>query len=464
MLSVYDGHHRYGRRDFLKIGSLGLGGMTLADLIAGRQATAAAGQVVRDKAVVFLFMHGGPSQVETFDPKMTAPSGIRSATGEIQTAIPGITYGSTFPKLAAMADRTSIVRSFVTGDGRHDIKPIVGKSTLDGNLGSIYSRIVGQNRSDNGMPTNVLLLPRAVDDKAQPGVTQFGKFDSTGTIGSAFQPFTPSGGGDLKADMKLTLPMGRLNDRRGLLTRLDRLKRSLDDNGRRDGLDRIREQAFSTILGGVGDAFDLSKEDPRTIARYDTRGLQPAAATDSRWNNRKNYADNGNTLGKLMLLARRLVERGCGFITVTTNFVWDMHADVNNADVVTGMNYMGIPFDHAVSAFLEDLRERGLQDKVLLVCCGEMGRTPRINKKGGRDHWGNIAPLMLAGGGLEMGQVIGQSTRDVGEPLTTPCRIENLIGTVFNTLFDVGQVRLNQGLPRDIARAMETYQPIPGLL
>ena len=122
MLNVYDGHRRYGRRDFLKIGSLGLGGLTLADLIAGREATAASGKAVRDKAVVFLFMHGGPSQVETFDPKMTAPSGIRSATGEIKTAIPGVTYGSTFEKLAALADQTSIVRWFVTGDGRHDMQ------------------------------------------------------------------------------------------------------------------------------------------------------------------------------------------------------------------------------------------------------------------------------------------------------------------------------------------------------
>ncbi len=465
MLSVYDGHSRYGRRDFLKIGSLGLGGLTLADLLAGREAAAASsGQSVHDKAVIFLFMHGGPSQVETFDPKMTAPSGIRSATGEIKTKIPGITYGSTFEKLAALNDRTTVVRSFVTGDGRHDIKPVVGKDTLGANLGSIYSRIVGQNNPDNGMPSNVLLLPRSVDESTMPGVTQFGKFDSTGTVGSAYRPFTPSGGGDLKADMKLTLPMGRLTDRRGLLTRLDRLKRSFDGNGRRESLDRLREQAFDTILCGVAEAFDLSKESPGTVARYDTSGLAPEAGTDKRWNNRKRYADNGKTLGKLLLLARRLVERGCGFVTVTTNFVWDMHADVNNADVITGMNYMGRPFDHAVSAFLEDVHDRGLDDKILLVCCGEMGRTPRINKKGGRDHWGNIAPLLLAGGGLEMGQVIGQSTRDVSRPLTTPNHNSNLIATIWHTLFDVGGVRINQSVPRDIARAMENYQPIPGLL
>ena len=464
MLNVYDGHRRYGRRDFLKIGSLGLGGLTLADLIAGREATAASGKAVRDKAVVFLFMHGGPSQVETFDPKMTAPSGIRSATGEIKTAIPGVTYGSTFEKLAALADQTSVVRSFVTGDGRHDIKPIVGKSTFGGNLGSIYSRIVGQNRSDNGMPTNVLLLPRAVDDKAMPGVTSFGKFDSTGTIGSAFQPFTPSGGGDLKADMKLTLPMNRLTDRRGLLTRLDRLKRSFDDNGRREGLDRIREQAFSTILGGVADAFDLSKEDPRTIARYDTSAVSPEAATDPRWNNRKNYRDNGNTLGKLMLLSRRLVERGCGFITVTTNFVWDMHADQNNATMIEGMGYVGPPFDHAVSAFIEDVEARGLRDKILLVCCGEMGRTPKVNARGGREHWAGVAPLLLYGGGLQMGHVVGSTTRDGGEPASARITIPNLYATIMDTVLDTGTLRAMAGIPPEVQRVIHGADPISQLL
>ena len=124
--------------------------------------------------------------------------------------------------------------------------------------------------------------------------------------------------------------------------------------------------------------------------------------------------DNAKSLGKLLLLARRLCERGCGFVTVTTNFVWDMHSDVNNAPVGEGMGYMGRPFDHAVSAFLEDLEARGLSDKVLLVCCGEMGRTPKLNKAGGRDHWGGLAPLLLAGGGLKMGQVIGQSDRHAG--------------------------------------------------
>ena len=163
-----------------------------------------------------------------------------------------------------------------------------------------------------------------------------------------------------------------------------------------------------------------------------------------------------------MLLARRLVERGCGFVTVTTNFVWDMHADVNNAPVGEGMGYMGVPFDHAVSAFLEDLEARGLSDKVLLVCCGEMGRTPKINKAGGRDHWGGLAPLLLAGGGLKMGQVIGQSDRQAGRPASDPVTNQNLIATIMHTLFDVGRLRVMPGLPRELARILD-WSPIPGL-
>jgi uncharacterized protein (DUF1501 family) len=117
-----------------------------------------------------------------------------------------------------------------------------------------------------------------------------------------------------------------------------------------------------------------------------------------------------------------------------------------------------------VSAFLDDLRDRGLEDRVLLVACGEMGRTPRINKNGGRDHWGNLGPLLLAGGGLKMGRVVGQSSRDGGEPATEPVRIQNLLATVLHTLFDVGELRLAPGAPREVAQTMTAWEPIPGLL
>jgi uncharacterized protein (DUF1501 family) len=136
---------------------------------------------------------------------------------------------------------------------------------------------------------------------------------------------------------------------------------------------------------------------------------------------------------------------------------------VNNAGVEEGMRYMGQPLDHALSAFIEDVEARGLSDKILLVACGEMGRTPKVNGKGGRDHWGNLGPLLLSGGGLNMGKVIGQSTKDAGEPATEPVRIKNLIATVLHTLFDVSELRLVPGAPREVATIMTGYDPIPGL-
>jgi hypothetical protein len=412
---------------------------------------------------VFLFMHGGPSQIETFDPKMTAPAGIRSATGEVATSIPGVTFGGTFDRLAALAHRLSVVRSFTTGDANHDIKPIVGTATFKANMGSLYARLAGINHTVTGMPTNAALFPRADDSQAQPITQNFGKFDATGLLGAAYAPFAPGNGGQLQSDMQLVLPRNRLDDRRLLLAGLDRIERQIDSSGMLRGMDKFQEQAFQTIVGGVAQAFDLSKEEPRTIARYDTAPLVPAGSINKRWNNHKYYADHSRCLGKLMLLARRLCEAGCGFVTVTTNFVWDMHADVNNATMTEGMQYCGAPFDHAVSAFIEDVHERGLDDKILLVATGEMGRTPRINKNGGRDHWGSLAPLLLSGGGLSMGKVIGQSTRNVGEPLTEPTTIKHLLATIMHTLFDVGDLRVRQGVPTDLARAILESDTIPGL-
>jgi uncharacterized protein (DUF1501 family) len=305
----------------------------------------------------------------------------------------------------------------------------------------------------------VLLFPRSVDPAAQPGQTGFGKFAASGVFGASTVPFQPDGDSTLKSDMRLSLPMEKLDDRRALLNALDRAKLVAESA---EGLDSTRQKAFSVLLGGVGDAFDLNKESPKTVERFDTATRMDVEKINKKWNNHKFYTDNARTLGKLLLLSRRLCERGAGFVTVTTNFVWDMHSDVNNAPMVEGMSYMAPPLDHAVSVFLEDLKERGLDDKILLVVCGEMGRTPRINKNGGRDHWGNSAPLLLAGGGVKVGQVIGQSTRNAGEPATEPVRNKHLISSVLHTLFDVGQLRVTRGIGREILQLAE-HEPIPGL-
>ena len=446
------------RRSLLRIGSLGCGS-TLLSLPQFLAAKAAAPGLVKDRAVVFLFMHGGPSQTETFDPKMDMPSEIRSATGEVPTSIPGITFGATFPRLARLAHKMAIVRSFTTGNGNHDIKPIVGKNSLGANIGSLYSRVAGPTVNETGMPRNVALYPRAVDDSAMEAFTRFGDFASSGSLGAAYAPFAPGAGGSLQADMTLRLDRKRMEDRISLLGELDQAKRALDEDTA-DGLNGFQQQAFDTILGGIADAFDLSREDPRTIARYDTAPLVNPNSIRKVWNNHERYRDHSQSLGRLMLLARRLCERGAGFVTVTTNFVWDMHADKNNATMTEGMEYVGAPFDHAVSAFIEDCEDRGLGEKILLVCCGEMGRNPKINAKGGRDHWGRIAPLMLYGGGLKTGQVIGQSDRQGGEPASTPILMENLTATLLHSLLDLNEVRVMDGLSTELINAMTG----PGLI
>lgn len=463
MLSLQNPAGRPSRREFLRIGSLALGGLSLSSLLPLRTAFASPAPPVTGRSVVFLFMHGGPSQTETFDPKMTAPPGVCSATGEVSTTIPGVTFGGTFPRLAALADKLAVIRSFVTGDGNHDIKPIVGRDTFGANLGSLYARVAGPNDPRTGMPTNAALYPNAVDPSTRPANMSFGQFDSPGSLGGAYRPFVPGSGGNLQQDMQLAIAPERLDDRRFLLDQLDRarwLNEALDGAA---GVDNLRQQAFDTLLGGVADAFDLAREDAATIERYDTAPLVRPDQIDRKWNNYDNYVDNAKSLGKLMLLARRLCEAGCGFVTVTTNFVWDMHADQNNAGVAEGMRYMGLPFDHAVSAFIEDVEARGLSERILLVACGEMGRTPKINAHGGRDHWGGLAPLLLAGGGLKMGQVVGQSTRDAGEPLSEPITIRHLVATILNQLVDGGELRLRQGIPREIVQAASDW-PVIGEL
>jgi uncharacterized protein (DUF1501 family) len=163
-----------------------------------------------------------------------------------------------------------------------------------------------------------------------------------------------------------------------------------------------------------------------------------------------------------MLMARRLVEAGCGFVTVQ-NAGWDMHADVNNPGVEAGMRMLGPTVDRAVSAFLDDLEARGLGEKVLLVITGDFGRSPRVNPRGGRDHWAALSTLALAGGGLKTGQVIGKSSRLADAPADEPVTPAALMATLMHVLFDLPTLRLQPGVPRDIAALLDAGEPIRGL-
>jgi len=457
------------RRSFLRVGSAGLAGLAglpgfLGQVAGAGRASAAEGlkPYLRDRSVIFLFMHGGPSQFETFDPKSEGSSNVHSQTGDIATSIPGVAFGSTFPQLAKRAHLLNIVRSFVTGDGNHDIKPVVGMATQRANIGSLYARVAGPMRPATAMPTNVTLFPHAVLTSAGQPITQFGDFTAAGDIGPIYAPLVPGGGAGFQEDMKIHLPQDRLSDRRGLLAELDRGRRWRDLAAMR-GAAAIQDSAFDALLQGVSGAFDLDKEDPRLVERYDTASLFRPETIDRKWNNHKNYADHGQSIGKLLLLARRLCEHGAGFVTVTTSFVWDMHADANNAPMVEGLGYVGAPFDYAVAALIDDIEARGLSEKILLVCCGEMGRSPVLNAAGGRDHWGNLAPLMLYGGGLGKGNVIGRSSRDGGEPASDPVFITDLVGTIMRSLLDLSEVRLLDSLPKSLQATLAQGRPIPGL-
>ncbi len=449
------------RREFLQIGTCGIGGVTLSGLLAAR-ADAAGSPVVRDKAVVVLNLQGGPTHIETFDPKMTAPQEYRAMFGEVQTSLPGVTFGSHFEQLAKLADRMAVVRSFRHGNGSHASAAqlvMAGGNPTGANMGSVYSRIAGLTNPRTGIPNCTVVVPGATGDAYKKLGGSPSRVTNVGTLPQTYKPFDPSAGSDILENMELRLDERRLDDRRSLLGGLNRLRRDAEQSAVLDGLDRFQTQAFDVITGGIRDAFDLSKEDPALVARYDT-----SAFKIPKWLQKKKSnvpAQSPVALGKQMLLARRLVEGGCGFVTVTSNG-WDMHGNAFGID--DGMPLLGGAVDKAVSAFLEDVEQRGLSEKILLVVTGEFGRTPRINKKGGRDHWGNLCTLALAGGGLEMGQVVGKSNRTASVPATDPVTTQHLLGTVMGTLFDLGELRLQSGVPTEIARALNAATPIPGLV
>jgi uncharacterized protein (DUF1501 family) len=452
----------YSRRDFLRIGALGAGGLTLANLLGVKARAAQSGSpaFLKDKSVVLLFLHGGPPHIETFDPKMTAPVEIRRLTGEVKTCLPGVTFGGTFPRMAKIADRLAVVRSYGSNNADHTYGDVVtAKNALKASASSIYARVAGTNHPKTGMPRNAHVLPESV----QPGLKLGSNFETgalptvvtAGDLGPAYAAFNTAGGGNLNRDMQLAIPAHRFDDRRSLLKQLDTLRRHVDATGAMDGTDRFQQQAYDVITGGVADAFDLSKEDPRTVERYDTSKMFDVAQLN-KWFDMKRAS---NQLGKQMLMARRLCEAGCGFVTVS-DCGWDYHANNNSPAYMAGIHPMGNQVDQAVAAFVQDLADRGLTDKILLIVTSEMGRTPRLNKNGGRDHYAKLTPLVFAGGGLKMGQVIGQSDRIAAEPVTEAYGPENLMATIMNTLFDTGEARIATGIPNGVAKVITDGKPI----
>lgn len=454
----------FPRRGMLQIGSLALAGLSLPQFLCAADQREGKSWL-KDRSVVLLFLHGGPSHIEFFDPKMTAPSEIRSITGEVSTKTAGITFGGTFGKLASMTDQFSIVRSYGTKNSSHTYaRAAGGDNPMKATLSAMYARVAGTNNARTGLPNNILVKPETIQDglklgrnfesSALPTLTQ------AGTLGRSYEAFDSSGGSNLKDNMQLRLPELRLGDRRSLLKQLDSVRFRADRSGLLNRTDRYQQQAFEIITRGISEAFDLSREDGPTLKRYDTTGIFKAADLQRYGDMRRST----NLLGHQMLLARRLCEAGCGFVTVS-DCGWDMHANNNSPKGMRGMWPMGSQVDHAVSAFIQDCRERGLSEKILLLVTGEMGRTPRINGGGGRDHYGELTPLLVSGGGLRMGQVVGQSDRTAARPNGEGFDTRHLVGTVMNTLFDTGEMRLDPSVPGEILRivnADQTIRPLHG--
>ena len=412
------------RRSALKAGFLGALGLSQADILRLR---AQAATSRKDTSVILLWLDGGPSQLETYDPKPEAPVEYRGPYNAIQTNVPGISISETLPLHAQHAEKMVFVRSLHHGTGDHFagahwmLTGRFGSTSVSlpqkfPSVGSYVARVRGSNHP--GMPAYVG-LPAAQSVYLYPG------YQGAAYLGAAYNPFDVNREQAYLAanyaapitrprclESFTGLPPGAAESRIDLLKRLDGIQRDLDQSGTMDALDLYQQQAVSMILGGKArEAFDVEKEDPRLADRY---GRGP-------W-------------GRYTLMARRLVEAGVTFVTVDMPH-WDDHSNIK-----AGHGYKLPHVDQAVGALMDDLALRGMLDNVLVMVMGEFGRTPRINtgQPGipipGRDHWGDAISVMLAGGGLRGGQFVGTTNAKAEHPIDRALTPADLLATVYRVL------------------------------
>ncbi|MEI7699426.1 MAG: DUF1501 domain-containing protein [Planctomycetia bacterium] len=412
-----DGH---SRRHFLKIGGLSLGGLSLPQILHAEESSVAnRGQ--SHKAVIMIYLSGGPSHQDMYDLKMEAPLEIRGSFRPIATNVQGIEICEHLPRLATMMDKVAIIRSLYGCPDQHASDlcmsgyPIgaQGRQENHPSLGSAVSRLQGP--VDPSVPPFVgLTIKTRHAPYSNPGFPGF-----LGTAHSAFQP-----DGQGMADMRLSgITLDQLRNRQALLTSFDQFRRQIDQQEIYRGVDALSQKAFDVLTSSkLVEALDLEKEDPVVRDRYGRGSSDPAFGEDA-----------GPHWMDQFLMARRLVEAGVRCVTLSFGS-WDRH----------GANFERLPtqlamFDQGITALVDDLHRRGLQDDVSVVAWGEFGRTPRINKDGGRDHWPQVSCCLLAGGGMKTGQVIG-STNRLGEvPQDRPVHYQEVFATLYNRLgIDVG--------------------------
>jgi len=404
------------RRSFLRVGGMFLGGLSLPQLLAAEQA---AGRAKSQKAVIMIFLSGGPPHQDMVDLKMDAPAEIRGEFQPISTNIPGVQVCEHLPRIAQRMDRLATVRTLVGSEGRHAAFQCltgwpVTQQPAGGwpSFGAAVSKLQGPARP--GTPPFVSLTPKMKgggwSDPGQPGFA-----------GQAHAAFTPNAEG--RANLALNgITIDTLGDRRQLMGQLDRLKRDVDISGSIEGVDAYQEQAFSILTSSrLAEALDLDREDPRLRDKYGRGSPEPAG-----------YGDAGPLMNDYFLAARRLVEAGVRVVSLAYGR-WDWHGRPHGTNFDNARDHLP-QLDQGLTALLDDLEVRGMLDDVTVLVWGEFGRTPRINKNGGRDHWPNVGCALMAGGGMRTGQVIGATNR-LGEYATErPVKFQEVWATLYQNL------------------------------
>jgi uncharacterized protein DUF1501 len=422
------------RRGFLKIGGAALGGLAL-DQILEREA--AAGIVNSHKAIINIYLPGGPPHIDMWDLKPDAPAEIRGDFQPISTNVPGIQICELFPKIASMMDKFALIRTLSDSDGLHDgYQCMTGRKRSDRgpsiwpSAGGWISRLGGQ--AEPAVPANMAVM-------YQTGNATWGQPGGAGFLGAKHNPFNVVGrkAREKSDDMILQgITLERLRDRDRLRKSLDGFRRDCDATGQMDGCDNYMQQALGILTTSkLGDALDLSKEDPRVVARY--------GKSDEAF-----QRDGAPRMVENFCIARRLVEAGARYVSLNYSR-WDWHGP-------DGMNFVqareDFPLlDSGLSALVADLHERGLDKDVSVVVWGEFGRTPRLNKNNSRDHWPRVNAALLAGGGMRTGQVIGETNKYAEEPISRPVKFQEVFATLYQKMsLDAHRDRVfdGNGVPR----------------
>jgi len=401
------------RRSFLQVGGLAMGGLSLPQILAAEHS-----QGIRrnHKAVINIFLAGGPPHQDMWDLKPRAPKEIRGEFSEIPTNVPGTRIGELFPRMAKMMDKFTVIRSIVGAAVGHDAWQCqtgrISKANQPAggwpSVGAVLSKLNGPAKV--GVPPFVGLQPNTGEKRwSDPGAAGF--------LGPAHRPFLPAKDGSAKEDMKLgELTLDRLGDRKSLLQSFDTLRRDVDNKRLMEGLDAFNQQALAMLTSSrLAEALNLDKEDPKLRDRYG-RGSA------------KKVSDGSHRLLDDFLMARRLVEAGARCVTIAFSR-WDWHGG-NFKRAREDMPML----DQGLTALVEDLHHRGLDKDVSVVVWGEFGRTPKVNDKAGRDHWPRLSTAVLAGGSMNHGQVIGASDKHAAEAVDRPVHFGDVFATLYTAM------------------------------